>query len=188
MIGVQISNILDPRMVIGEFDAQNKQDLLHEIAQRLCARPAPNADNDDSDLNGSSLGRAIGEIGRNADIFRDTIFQALSKREQLGSTGVGDGIAIPHAKIPGLDYLIALFGRSPVGVEYDAIDAVPVNLVFALLVPPNSTGAHLKALARISRLLKGAEFRAELLKPEKDPAALYEAIVRAEAAVFGGSA
>ena len=96
-------------------------------------------------------------------VSAEQITHALISREQLGSTGVGEGVAIPHAKIAGIADLVACFGRAPSGVSFDAIDYQPVHLIFVLLVPENSAGAHLKALARISRLLKNASFRDRLL-------------------------
>ena len=99
----------------------------------------------------------------------------------MGSTGVGEGVAIPHTKLPGLTSLVAAFGRSKKGIAFDAIDNQPVRLVFVLLVPEDSAGAHLKALARISRLLKDNDFRRSLLDGT-DRESLYEAFVARDAA------
>jgi len=88
----------------------------------------------------------------------------LMEREKLGSTGIGEGIAIPHGKLAGLDNLIICFGRSAAGVDFDAMDGNPVHLFFLLLAPENSAGQHLKALAKISRMLKDSRFRAKLME------------------------
>ena len=86
----------------------------------------------------------------------------LRDREELQSTGIGDGVAIPHGKLPGLDRLLASFARSP-GVEFAAIDGQPTRLFFLLVVPEHSGGQHLKALARISRFLRDESFREKLI-------------------------
>ncbi len=86
------------------------------------------------------------------------ILQVLLGRERLGTTGVGNGIAIPHGKLPGLDRLQGFFARLDRPVDFDAIDEQPVDLVFLLLAPEDAGAAHLKALARISRLLRGNDY------------------------------
>jgi nitrogen PTS system EIIA component len=93
----------------------------------------------------------------------ETVISTLMNRENLGSTGIGDGIAIPHGKIEGLDKLLLLFGRSRRGVDFHAMDGKPVHLFFLLVAPENSEGRHLRALAKISRMLKDAAFRKKLL-------------------------
>lgn len=103
--------------------------------------------------------------------------QVLQEREKLGSTGIGEGIAIPHGKIKELDQVVAVFGRSTGGVEFDSMDGAPVHLFFLLMAPENSASTHLKALARISRLLKDRSFREELLQAaSRDD--LFEIIAR----------
>jgi PTS system nitrogen regulatory IIA component len=92
------------------------------------------------------------------------LVDTLLDREKLGSTGIGEGVAIPHGKVPGLPGLIASFGRSPQGIDFRAIDGRPTHLFFALFAPENSAGAHLKALARISRIFKNPAFRDSILK------------------------
>ncbi len=88
----------------------------------------------------------------------------LLERERLGSTGIGEGIAIPHGKLAELDTVVAVFGRSKAGVSFDSMDGAPVHIFFLLLAPENSASTHLKVLARISRLLKARAFRGELLQ------------------------
>ncbi|HSN92969.1 MAG TPA: PTS sugar transporter subunit IIA [Anaeromyxobacteraceae bacterium] len=92
------------------------------------------------------------------------LLETLLEREKLGSTGIGDGVAIPHGKVSGLPGLLASFGRHPQGVDFRAIDGKPTFLFFALFAPENSAGAHLKALARISRIFKNASFREAILR------------------------
>jgi len=136
---VKISEILTQEMVVPTLAATDKDGVIREMAAHLCER-------------NKTLG-----------VPEELVVKALLERERLGSTGVGEGVAIPHAKIPGLATLVAAFGRAPHGVPFDAIDQQPVRLICVLLVPENSAGAHLKALARISRLLKHGVFRGELL-------------------------
>jgi PTS system nitrogen regulatory IIA component len=91
------------------------------------------------------------------------LLDTLLDREKLGSTGIGEGVAIPHGKVPGLPGLLASFGRSTAGVDFRAIDGRPTHLFFALFAPENSAGTHLKALARISRIFKTPSFRDAIL-------------------------
>ena len=92
------------------------------------------------------------------------LLETLLEREKLGSTGIGEGVAIPHGKVPGLPGLVASFGRSVAGVDFRAIDGRPTHLFFTLFAPENSAGAHLKALARISRIFKNPSFREAIMK------------------------
>jgi len=94
----------------------------------------------------------------------EVVVNTLLDREKLGSTGIGDGIAIPHGKLAGLDHLMVSFGRSIEGVEFDAMDGKPAHLFFLLLAPENTTGQHLKALAKISKMLKDNAFRKKLME------------------------
>ncbi len=149
---MKICDILKQPLLISELQGASKEAVLREMAAHLSEHAA--------------------------DVRRkhEEVLAALLNRERLGSTGVGEGVAIPHAKIPGLSSLIACFGRARSGVPFEAIDYQPVKLIFVLLVPENSAGAHLKALARISRLLKNSAFRDRLLQlPDQDT--LYRAFV-----------
>jgi PTS system nitrogen regulatory IIA component len=92
------------------------------------------------------------------------LLETLLDREKLGSTGIGEGVAIPHGKIAGLPALVASFGRAPQGIDFRAIDGRPTHLFFTLIAPENSAGAHLKALARISRIFKNPSFRDAIMK------------------------
>ena len=94
----------------------------------------------------------------------DTMTQILAEREQLGSTGVGNGVAIPHGKVPGLEKLLLCFGRSSRGINFDAVDNRPVQLLVMILAPPDMAGEYLQTLARVSRLLKDSTTRNKLLQ------------------------
>jgi PTS system nitrogen regulatory IIA component len=102
--------------------------------------------------------------------------KVLEERELLASTAIGDGIAIPHGKLDTVERLIGALGRSVPGLAFDSIDGKPTHLVFMLVAPSNSAGIHLKALARLSRLFRDANFRQRLLDADS-AAAIYQTIV-----------
>lgn len=101
-----------------------------------------------------------------------TVFSALQDREKLGPTGMGKGVAIPHARLPGLNRVVGYFARLARPVDYDAVDGQPVDLVFMLLAPEESGAEHLKALARVSRVLRDATTCGKLRSTD-DPSALF---------------
>ena len=115
-------------------------------------------------------------INSGLKIDRAKAIDVLQQREKLGSTGIGDGVAIPHGKVSELHELIVAFGRSKKGIAFDAIDGKPVHLFFLLLAPENSTGQHLKALAKISKMLKTPNFRKKLIDA-RTTSDLYKAII-----------
>ena len=94
---------------------------------------------------------------------KETLQSALMEREALGSTGIGENVAIPHAKISAIDQIITVFGRSIKGIEFDSLDKKPVHFIYLVLAPMNSSGQHLKVLARISRLLKNKSLRESII-------------------------
>lgn len=152
---MRIADILDKDSIIEELSSRDKEGVLRELVSLLARE---------------------GKIKDEAKAL-----EVLFEREKLGSTGIGEGIAIPHGKLADLDRIICAFGRSKEGVDFDAVDGNPVHLVFLLLAPENSTTEHLKALARLSRLLKDPLFRKKLLKAEGKEA-LYATIVEEDEA------
>jgi PTS system nitrogen regulatory IIA component len=104
------------------------------------------------------------------------VFEVLLQREKLGSTGVGNGIAIPHGKLPKLDRLFGLFGRLDRPIDFEALDGQPVDLVFLLLAPETAGADHLKALARVARLLRDPDV-ARKLRESRDAEALYAVLM-----------
>src|SRR4029077_15752666 len=116
------------------------------------------------------------------EVDRARLVQALEDREKVNITALGEGVAIPHGKLPGLHRVIAAFGPSPGGVDFSSLDGKPTHLFFLLVAPEDSAGAHLKALARISRLRKNAAFRGRLMQAE-DAASLYR-VIREEDAKY----
>lgn len=112
---------------------------------------------------------------RSTGVPEHDIYTALLQRERLGSTGLGSGIAIPHVKLAGIPAITCLFARLSAPVPFESNDEQPVDLVFFLLAPEHAGGDHLKALARISRLVREPA-TLEILRNAKDDAALYRAL------------
>ncbi|MCP3953647.1 MAG: PTS sugar transporter subunit IIA [Desulfobacterales bacterium] len=102
-------------------------------------------------------------VSRLFDLKKDDLVSILMQREHLGSTGIGGGIGIPHGKLKNLDTLVLGFGLSRRGVDFESMDGRPTHIFFLLVTPENSTGLHLKLLARISRILKNDPFKAKLM-------------------------
>ncbi|MDF1534941.1 MAG: PTS sugar transporter subunit IIA [bacterium] len=113
------------------------------------------------------------EAGKITDSNR--LVEILLDREMLGNTGIGYGVAIPHGRLEGLKDILLVFGKSVDGIEFDAHDGQPVNLFFLLVAPEDSAGLHLKALARISRIVKNPECRKALLE-SGDSESLFQVI------------
>ena len=151
---MNIMGFLDERAVSIDIRSQNKEDVIRELVELLVR---------------------AGSI-KEKDVQK--FVQILLKRESLGSTGIGQGVAIPHGKSDCVTKLVAAFGVSRAGVNFDSLDGEPVQLFFLLVAPEDSAGPHLKALARISRLLKDRHFR-EGLRVAKDEKTLVK-IIREE--------
>lgn len=94
------------------------------------------------------------------------VLDVLQEREKISTTAIGEGVAIPHGKLPGVDHVLGVFARSAEGVDFASLDGEPTHLFFALIAPENAAADHLKALARISRLLKDEAFRHRLIAGE----------------------
>lgn len=107
---------------------------------------------------------------------KEALLTALVDREKLGSTGIGENVAIPHAKSDEIDQIVTLFARSVEGIDFDSLDKKPVHFVCLVIAPTQSTGHHLKALARISRLLKNQKLRDNILKAQ-DENAIYSVLL-----------
>ena len=114
---------------------------------------------------------------------RDAVLRAVLERERVMSTGMGDGVAIPHAKTDGVDQLVAAFGITKEPVDFQSIDNKPVRIIFLLVGPTNQTSPHLKALSRISRLMHREEFREQLVAARSSKEVI-EAIAREEQKYF----
>jgi len=134
---MKLLDIVSPGGVVDNLRAETKEGVLREMSEVVAASiPSLSA---------------------------QSLTSILMDRESLGSTGIGDGVAIPHGKVPGLTHLAAVIGRSRAGVQFHSLDGKPAHLFFLVVAPEQSAGMHLKALARISRLLKDTRFRRSLL-------------------------
>jgi PTS system nitrogen regulatory IIA component len=131
-----VKDLLQEELVIEELKAIDKRGVIREFSRLL---------------------KATGRIEK-----EDELMRVLLEREALGSTGIGDGVAIPHAKLPFLPEMIIAFGRSSRGVDFQSRDARPVHLFFLLVTPEDRPGEYLKALSRISRILKNPALREKL--------------------------
>ena len=141
-----IADLIKPEHVIGGFAAADKKALLRELATRAAA----------------VLGRP-----------NETIIGPIMAREDLGSTGIGHGFALPHAYVPGLTQFFGMFVRLQKPIDFAAVDHEPVDLVFLLLSPEGANKAHLAALAAITRRLREPGL-ADRLRRTRDPVELYE--------------
>ena len=122
-----------------------------------------------ADLKAVSKKEAIEEMAALAARYDERLsleplLDVLLEREKLGSTGIGDGVAIPHGKVAGIDKVLAVFARCAEGIDFESMDNKKAYLFFLLVAPENSTGDHLKALAKISRLMKEPRFRMDLME------------------------
>ncbi len=142
---MDLSDLIRPDSVIPSMKANSKKQAIQELAHK-----------------GAEI----------TGIDERTIFDTLLQREKLGSTGVGGGIAIPHGKLPGLTQIHGAFARVPKPIDFEALDDQPVDLLFLLLAPENAGADHLKALARIARILREPGV-ASRLRNAPDPAVLY---------------
>ncbi len=134
---MKICDVLHKEAILADLKARNKKEILEELV-------APVADI--------------------AKVQQEDLVRVLLERERLGSTGIGGGIGIPHGKMKNLENLVLGFGLSRKGVDFESLDGKPAHIFFLLVTPENSTGLHLKLLARISRILKNETFKNRLLE------------------------
>jgi PTS system nitrogen regulatory IIA component len=151
-----LREILDVPRIDLSLDASDKRAALEAMARLLCAGPA-----------GAHEPTELSRI--------------LAERERLGSTGVGDGVAIPHGRVPGLDHFVAALGVSRGGIPFESVDGAPVDVFFALVGPERAAGEHLKCLARIGRLLRDPGVR-RCLRESDDPRAAMAVVLAADTA------
>jgi PTS system nitrogen regulatory IIA component len=134
---MKIVELLSPEAIIADMKSTEKSAALVELTDLI--------------------------VSLQGGLDRDEVLGVLQERERLGSTGIGDGVAIPHGKLKNLEQLLLAFGCSKAGVDFDSMDGKPAHLFFLLLAPEESVGIHLKTLARISKLLKSPAVRESLL-------------------------
>ncbi len=133
---MKILDILPKEAIVPELKARTKREVLEELSDAL--------------------------VAIKKYLKRDELVEVLMERERLGSTGIGEGVAIPHGKLKNIDQLLISFGRSTEGIDFDSMDGKPAHLFFLLVAPENSAGIHLRALAKISRLLRSVNLRQKL--------------------------
>jgi len=134
---MKLSDLIHEQNVIPDLKAKDKKGVLEELVDTL--------------------------IKQEPSLDKNALVKVLLERERLGSTGIGDGVAIPHGKFPGITQPSISFGRSRKGLDFDSMDGEPTHLFFLLVAPENSASIHLKALARIAKILKNSAFRKELM-------------------------
>jgi len=134
---LKITDFLTPERVIPALRGREKDEVLTEMADRLAAS--------------------------NSKLDKEKVRHVLSEREKISTTAIGEGVAIPHGKLAAVQRIEGLFARSPEGVDFASLDGGPTHLFFVLVAPEDGAADHLKALARISRLLKDPAFRSRLI-------------------------
>lgn len=148
---MHLSDILEEKNVIPDLKAKDKRGVLEELVETL--------------------------VKNDPSLDKSSLVKVLLERERLGSTGIGDGVAIPHGKFHGIKTPVVSFGRSRKGLDFETMDGEPAFLFFLLVAPENSASIHLKALAKIAKILKSSSFREALIKvPTKEE--LYRAIIQ----------
>jgi PTS system nitrogen regulatory IIA component len=135
---MKLSDLIHEQNVIPDLKAKDKRGVLEELVDTL--------------------------VEQEPSLDKNALVKVLLERERLGSTGIGDGVAIPHGKFPGITQPSISFGRSRKGLDFDSMDGEPTHLFFLLVAPENSASIHLKALARIAKILKNSAFRKELME------------------------
>nr|WP_047580584.1 PTS IIA-like nitrogen regulatory protein PtsN [Methylobacterium sp. ZNC0032] len=148
-----LTDLLSPAAVISPLRANGKKQALQELAQHAAT------------LTG---------------LPDRELFEALLQRERLGSTGIGEGIAIPHGRMPGIERLVGLFARTEKPIDFDALDGQPVDIIFVLIAPEGAGADHLKALARVARVLRNQSVL-EQVRKVRDPAAIYAILAESAA-------
>ncbi|HEY6996581.1 MAG: PTS sugar transporter subunit IIA [Candidatus Binatia bacterium] len=111
----------------------------------------------------AALEEMAGYLGSTHQLDKNKVLKVLLERERISTTAIGEGVAIPHGKLNGVERVVGVFARSPEGIDFASLDGAPTHLFFVLVAPENAAADHLKALARISRLLKDEAFRRRLM-------------------------
>lgn len=148
---MKLSELLAEESVITDLKAKDKKGVLEELAEAV--------------------------VNHEPNLEKLSLVKILLDRERLGSTGIGDGVAIPHGKFKGLKNPVISFGRSRKGLDFEAMDGEPVFLFFLLVAPEDSASIHLKALAKIAKILKNSVFRKELQEASSREV-IYKSIIQ----------
>jgi PTS system nitrogen regulatory IIA component len=150
---MKLPEIIEEEYIIPELKAKDKRGVLEELAEVI-------SDHEPA-------------------IDKAALVKVLMERERLGSTGIGDGVAIPHGKMNGVRHPVISFGRSKQGLDFDSMDGQPAHLFFLLIAPEDSSGIHLQVLARIAKILKNRAFRQKLMEPSTRKE-LYQTIIETD--------
>jgi len=148
---MKLSELLNEDNIVMELRARDKKSVLEELVEAV--------------------------LTTDAGIEKQSLVRVLLERERLGSTGIGDGVAIPHGKYHGTSRPLISFGRSRSGLDFDSMDGQPTHLFFLLVAPENAANIHLKVLATIARILKNSSFRKALMEAPSSRA-IYDKIVQ----------
>ncbi len=150
---MKLPEIIEENNIIPELQAKDKKGVLEELAE-VISKHEPSID-------------------------KRALVKVLVERERLGSTGIGDGVAIPHGKMNSVSRPIISFGRSKQGLDFDSMDGQPAHLFFLLIAPEDSSSVHLQVLAKIAKILKNRDFRKKLMEPGTKKE-LYQTIVQTD--------
>jgi len=150
---MKLPEIIEENNIIPELKAKDKKGVLEELAEVISSHEP--------------------------SIDKGALVKVLVERERLGSTGIGDGVAIPHGKMNGVSRPIISFGRSRQGLDFDSMDGQPAHLFFLLIAPEDSSSVHLQVLAKIAKILKNRDFRKKLMEPGTKKE-LYQTIVQTD--------
>ncbi len=150
---MNIRQILDPAAVVADLSCAKKADVLRALCEPVARL--------------------------NPALRADRLYETLAEREKLSSTGLAEGVAVPHGKLLGLPRIVASFGCCKAGVDFDSLDGKPARLFFAIFAPDGAGGDHLRVLARVSRILKEEGFRAKVLAAP-DAAEIYRLVCEAD--------
>ncbi len=153
---MKLEDFLAKESVIAELHARGRDEALHELSKVLC---------------------------KTDPVLQESeVYEIFQEREKLGSTGIGEGVAIPHGKSAHVKKMLVSFGRSSEGIDFASQDGEPTHLFFALLAPENAAGLHLKLLAKLSRILKNRSFREKLIQASTAED-LYQLLINEEGAL-----
>ncbi|MEE9542383.1 MAG: PTS sugar transporter subunit IIA [Thermodesulfobacteriota bacterium] len=150
---MKLEDVLNKDYIIPDLNSGEKREILEEMVGDLSTKV----------------------VGLN----KEELLELILEREKLGSTGIGYGVAIPHAKMKGIKNILVSFARSRKGIDFQSTDEKPVHLFFLIVAPENATSSHLKILSEISRILRESVFRKKLLKA-RDTEEIYQAIMEAD--------
>jgi PTS system nitrogen regulatory IIA component len=150
---MKLSQIINENSIIPELKARDKEGTLEELAEAIA--------------------------GQDKSVKKEALVKVLMEREQLGTTGIGDGVAIPHGRLKEITHPVISFGRSKKGLDFDSLDGQPTYLFFLLIAPYNSFDVNIQVLAKIARILKSSAFRKKLMEAGSSEE-IYQTIIQTD--------